>query len=93
MPTQYAVTALAKLTRTTNLDIARLDLPLEIIKPALLLVALPGGQARVKDLVHLLERVALGLGGQQGHMDEGGGIEGAKDVVHAVQDPEAPSAA
>lgn len=68
----------------THLDIPRLNFPLQLVQPALLLPLLPRRPPRVEHLVHLLERVPLGLGREQRHMDESSRVESAKDVVHLV---------
>lgn len=72
--------------RRANLELALLDLLLELVEPAALATRPPGRGARVKDVVHLLEGEALCLGRHQQHVDEGGGVEGAEDVVHVVAD-------
>lgn len=67
-----------------DLELALLDLLLEFVETAALAGGPPGGDARVEYVVHLLEGEALGLGRHQEHVDEGGGVEGAEDVVHVV---------
>lgn len=65
-----------------DLELSILDLLLELIETALLLVALPSRAARVENVVHLLEREAARLGRQQGHVDKREAVEGGKDHVH-----------
>jgi hypothetical protein len=72
--------------RRRDLEVAGLDLLGQLVEPALLLDGLPGRAARVEDVVHLLERVALGLGGHEGHVDKGGAVEGREDHVHLPVD-------
>lgn len=69
-----------------NLEVALLDLALQLFELAAPVVLFPGRDARVEDVVHLLEGETLCLGRHERHVDEGGGVEGAKDVVHLEVD-------
>lgn len=63
-------------TRGRNLDVALFDLLLENLQPAVDLgTLLPGRDARIEDIVHLLQGEALGLLGSQEHVDKGGSVD------------------
>lgn len=72
-----------------DLDLALLDLARQAVELGALelLVAAPGGDARVEDDVHLLERLALGFGGGEEHVDEGSAVERSEDHVPVKTHP------
>lgn len=69
-----------------NLQLAFLDLLFKLLEPAVLARGPPGGDARVEHVIHLLEGEALCLRRHEEHVDEGGRVEGAEDVVHVIGD-------
>lgn len=56
---------------STNLDIALLDIALQLLEARLDFPSLPSGDARVENVVHFLEGFALGFRGGEEHVDEG----------------------
>jgi hypothetical protein len=69
-----------------DLDVASLDIALELIKPGVNLASPPSGNARVKHVIHLLQSFAFGLGRGEEHVNEGKGVEGAKNHIHLPVD-------
>lgn len=69
-----------------NLDLTLLDVSGEGIEAGLDGTSLPWRKARVKDGVHLLEGLALGLVGHEEHVDEGDTVKGTEDEVHLPVD-------
>lgn len=72
--------------RQVDYDLAQLNLMLERIETRALDFLLPRRQAAVKDIVHLLKSLALGLPRRQEEMDKSHGVEAAKDHVHLPVD-------
>jgi len=68
-----------------NLDSARFDITLELIKTRVDFACLPRRNAAVKYGVHLFERLALGLRRHQEHVDKSEAIEGSEDLYPARQ--------
>lgn len=68
-----------------NLDGARFDFALELIKTRVDFACLPRRNAGVKYRVHLFERLALGLRRCQEHVDKSEAVEGSEDLYPARQ--------
>ena len=70
----------------SDLEFAVLDVACDSVKTRLDFTGLPGRQTRVKDVVHLLQGLALRLWCGQKHVDESNGIEGTEDHIHLPVD-------
>jgi hypothetical protein len=68
--------------RNSNLKIPRLNILRQLVKLRALRHALPSRQARIKDLIHFLERLSSGLGGSEEHVDECEAVECREYHVH-----------
>lgn len=73
-------------TRSCDLEVARLDIALQLVNSRTDFASLPSRDARVEDVVHLLESLALGLRSSEEHVDERQGIECAENHVHLPVD-------
>jgi hypothetical protein len=69
----------------SNLDSARFDIALELIKTRVDFACPPRRNAAVKYRVHLLERLALGLRRCQEHVDKSEAVEGSEDLYPTRQ--------
>lgn len=74
------------MTARRNLNITLLDVASKLVKTRSQATSLPRRNTTVEHLVHLLKRLALGLGSGQEHVDKGEGVEGAEDHVHLPVD-------
>ena len=69
---------------SADLEVARFDVAGDLVETRADVASLPGGDARVEDIVHFLECLTLGLGSSQEHVDEGDSVEGAEDLMHVL---------